>query len=134
MGMQDPKNYGETMKSKGGLSRLFNALKYTWDGLKAAAQHEEAFKQELLVVVPLSILAWFIPVSVVERALLFSVLQLILIVELINSAIEANTDHISLARHPLAKRAKDMGSAAVFLTILIATITWSAVLWQRFHG
>ena len=122
------------MKSKGGLSRLFNALKYTWDGLKAAAQHEEAFKQELLVVVPLSILAWFIPVSVVERALLFSVLQLILIVELINSAIEANTDHISLARHPLAKRAKDMGSAAVFLTILIATITWSAVLWQRFHG
>ena len=134
MGMQDPKNYGETMKSKGGLSRLFNALKYTWDGLKAAAQHEEAFKQELLVVVPLSILAWFIPVSVVERALLFSVLQLILIVELINSAIEANTDHISLARHPLAKRAKDMGSAAVFLTILIATVTWSAVLWQRFHG
>ncbi len=132
--MQDPKNYGETMKSKGGLSRLVNALKYTWDGLKAAAQFEEAFKQELMVVIPLSIAAWFIPVSAVERALLFSVLQLILIVELINSAIEANTDHISLDRHPLAKRAKDMGSAAVFLTILIATVTWVAVLWQNFRG
>jgi diacylglycerol kinase (ATP) len=132
--MQDPKNYGETMKSKGGLSRLINALKYTWDGLKAAAQHEEAFKQELLVVIPLSVVAWFVPVSAVERALLFSVLQLILIVELINSAIEANTDHISLARHPLAKRAKDMGSAAVFLTILIATVTWAAVLWQKFRS
>ena len=132
--MQDPKNYGETMKSKGGLSRLVNALKYTWDGLKAAAQFEEAFKQELMVVIPLSIAAWFIPVSAVERALLFSVLQLILIVELINSAIEANTDHISLDRHPLAKRAKDMGSAAVFLTILIATVIWAAVLWQKFRG
>ena len=130
--MQDPQNYGETMKSKGGLSRLVAALKYTWDGLKAAAQYEEAFKQELMIVIPLSIAAWFIPVTLVERALLFSVLQLILIVELINSAIEANTDHISLARHPLAKRAKDMGSAAVFLTILIATVTWLAVLWQRF--
>lgn len=67
-----------------------------------------------------------------ERALLFAVLQLILIVELINSAIEANTDHISLERHPLAKRAKDMGSAAVFLTIVIALAVWGTVLWQKF--
>ena len=67
-----------------------------------------------------------------ERALLFSVLQLILIVELINSAIEANTDHISLERHPLAKRAKDMGSAAVFLTIVIALAVWGTILWQKF--
>ena len=104
----------------------------TWDGLKAAAKHEEAFKQELMVVVPLSIAAWFIPVSLPERALLFSTLQLILIVELINSAIEANTDHISMERHPLAKRAKDMGSAAVFLTIVIALSVWGTVLWQRF--
>ena len=130
--MQDPTPYGEAMKSKGGLTRLVNALRYTWDGLKAAAEHEEAFKQELLVVIPLSIAAWLIPVDVIQRALLFSVLQLILIVELINSAIEANTDHISLERHPLAKRAKDMGSAAVFLTIVIAASVWGAVLWQRF--
>ena len=68
-----------------------------------------------------------------ERALLFAVLQLILIVELLNSAIEANTDHISLERPPLAKRAKDMGSAAVFLAIVIAVAIWVCVLWQHFH-
>ena len=131
--MQNPKPYGQTMKSKGGLFRLINALRYTWDGLRAAAKHEEAFKQELMIVIPLSALAWLIPgISLLEHALLFSVLQLILIVELINSAIEANTDHISLERHPLAKRAKDMGSAAVFLTIVIAVAIWGAVLWQRF--
>jgi diacylglycerol kinase (ATP) len=131
--MQNPTPYGQTMKSKGGLSRLINALRYTWDGLRAAAKHEEAFKQELMVVIPLSILAWLIPgINLLEHALLFSVLQLILIVELINSAIEANTDHISLERHPLAKRAKDMGSAAVFLTIVIAVAIWGAVLWHRF--
>ena len=118
--MSNPQPYGQSMKSKGGPARLFNALRYTWDGLRAAAKHEEAFKQELMVVVPLSIIAWLVPVSFVEKALLFSCLQLILIVELINSAIEANTDHISMERHPLAKRAKDMGSAAVFLTIVIA--------------
>ena len=128
MSNQEP--YGQSMKSKGGLSRLFNALGYTWDGLKAAATHEEAFKQELIVVVPLSIVAWFVPVSLPEKALLFSSLQLILIVELINSAIEANTDHISLERHP--QMAKDMGSAAVFLTIVIALAIWGTVLWQRF--
>ena len=130
--MTNPEPYGQSMKSKGGLSRLFNALRYTWDGLRAAAKHEEAFKQELIVVLPLSVAAWFIPVSLPERALLFSSLQLILIVELINSAIEANTDHISLERHPLAKRAKDMGSAAVFLTIVIALSVWGTVLWQKF--
>jgi diacylglycerol kinase (ATP) len=121
------------MKSKGGLARVFKALGYTWDGLKAAAQHEEAFKQELFVILPLAVVAWLIPVSFVERALLFSVLMLILLVELINSSIEANTDHISLERHPLAKRAKDMGSAAVFLAIVIAVSVWICVLWQRFH-
>jgi len=130
--MADPENYGQQMKSKGGLARVFKALGYTWDGLKAAAQHEEAFKQELYVIVPLAVVAWLVPVSFLERALLFSVLMLILIVELINSAIEANTDHISLERHPLAKRAKDMGSAAVFLAIVVAVAVWVCVLWQRF--
>jgi diacylglycerol kinase (ATP) len=130
--MSNQQPYGQSMKSKGGFSRLISALRYTWDGLRAAAKHEEAFKQELMVVIPLSIVAWFVPVSLLEKALLFSTLQLILIVELINSAIEANTDHISLERHPLAKRAKDMGSAAVFLTIVIALAIWGTVLWQYF--
>ena len=130
MSSQEP--YGQSMKSKGGFTRLFRALGYTWDGLKAAAAHEEAFKQELLVIVPLSVAAWFVPASLLEKALLFAVLQLILIVELLNSAIEANTDHISLERHPLAKRAKDMGSAAVFLAIVVALAVWGAVLWKAF--
>jgi len=129
--MSNPEPYGQSMKSKGGLTRLFRALGYTWDGLKAAATHEEAFKQELMVVVPLSIAAWFVPVSLPEKALLFSSLQLILIVELLNSAVEANTDHISLERHPLAKRAKDMGSAAVFLSLVLAGGVWTAALVQR---
>lgn len=120
------------MKSKRGFERLFNALRYSIAGLRAAAKHEEAFKQELCVVVPLSIAAWFVPVPLVQRALLFAVLQVILIVELLNSAIEANTDHISLELHPLAKRAKDMGSAAVLLSIVISAAIWFAVLWQRF--
>lgn len=120
------------MKSKGGLMRILNACKYSWQGLVSATKHEQAFRQELAIVIPLSIGAWFIPVSLLERALLFSVLQIILIVELLNSAIEANTDHISLELHPLAKRAKDMGSAAVFLSIIISAAVWVAVLWQRF--
>jgi diacylglycerol kinase (ATP) len=132
--MSDPDPYGQQMKSKGGIGRVFKALGYTWDGLKAAAEHEEAFKQELYVITPMAIAAWLVPVSFLERALLFSVLMLILIVELINSAIEANTDHISLERHPLAKRAKDMGSAAVFLAIVVAVAVWVGVLWQRYHG
>jgi len=132
--MSDPESYGHLMKSKGGISRVFKALGYTWDGLKAAAQHEEAFKQELYIIVPLSIAAWLMPVSMIERALLFSVLQLILIVELLNSAIEANTDHISLERHPLAKRAKDMGSAAVLLSLFLCLGIWSAAIWKYIHG
>lgn len=125
-------SYTWKMKSKAGFSRLISAFKYSIDGLWAAAKHEAAFRQELCVVVPLSIAAWFVPVSMTQRALLFSVLQLILIVELLNSAIEANTDHISMERHPLAKRAKDMGSAAVLLAIVISVVVWSAVLWHRY--
>ncbi len=120
------------MKSTVGFARLINAFKYSVDGLRAAATHEAAFRQELCVVIPLSIAAWFIPVPIVQRALLFGVVQLILIVELLNSAIEANTDHISLELHPLAKRAKDMGSAAVLLAMIVAAVVWGAVLWQRF--
>jgi diacylglycerol kinase (ATP) len=97
--------------------------------LRAAAQHEAAFRQELALVVPLSIVAWFVPVPMLERALLFAVLQVILIVELINSAIEANTDHITLEIHPLAQRAKDMGSAAVLLSLVMSVAVWTVVLW-----
>ena len=119
-------------KSTGGLIRIARAFKHSVDGLCAAAKHERAFRQELFVFVPLSVAAWFLPVPIVHRALLFAVAVAVLIVELLNSAIEANTDHISLEHHPLAKRAKDIGSAAVLLALIVCTAVWIAVLWKRF--
>lgn len=127
-------SFGKSMKSKPGLTRLLRALQYSWYGFRAAAQHEAAFRQELTLVIPLSIVAWFVPVPLLERALLFAVLQVILIVELINSAIEANTDHITMDEHPLAQRAKDMGSAAVLLSLVISAAVWTAVLWPVVAG
>lgn len=131
MSQQQP--HATKMKSQGGLARLPKAMGYTWQGLKAAYQHEHAFRQETWVIVPLALTALFAPpFSAWIRALLIGSLLLILIVELLNSAIEANTDHISLEQHPLAKRAKDMGSAAVFLAILNAVIIWACVLWTLY--
>jgi len=122
--------YGTQMKSKGGLDRIRKAMGYTLEGLKAAYANEHAFRQEVWALTPFALVAWFNPhFSAWIRALLFGSLLLILIVELLNSSIEANTDHISLERHPLAKCAKDMGSAAVFLAILNAVCIWACVLW-----
>ena len=109
------------------------AFRHSCEGLRAALG-ERAFAQELAGIVPLSIGAWWVPAPLIERALLVAVLLLILIAELLNSAIEANTDQISPERHPLAKRAKDMGSAAVLLAIVLAGVVWTAVLWQRLGG
>lgn len=121
------------MKSRGGLSRVWNALGYTVDGLRAAWTHEHAFRQELLACAPFAVAAWTLPgLAAWVRALLFGSLLLILLVELLNSSIEANTDHISLDRHPLAKRAKDMGSAAVFLAIVNALVLWACCLWSAY--
>jgi diacylglycerol kinase (ATP) len=117
------------MKSRGGFARVWNALGYTVDGLRAAWIHEHAFRQELLACAPFALAAWTLPgLALWVRALLFGSLLLILVVELLNSSIEANTDHITLERHPLAKRAKDMGSAAVFLVIVNATVLWICLL------
>jgi diacylglycerol kinase (ATP) len=125
--------YGQKMKSKGGLDRISKAMGYTWEGLKAAYRHEHAFQQEVWVIVPLLLVALFAPAfSAWIRALLIGSLLLILIVELLNSAIEANTDHISLEQNPLAKRAKDMGSAAVFLAIVNAACIWLGVIWTLY--
>ena len=125
--------YGARMKSKGGLSRLTRALGYTWDGLRAAYRHEHAFRQEVWALAPFGLAAWVLPgLSAWVRALLFGSLLLVLIVELLNSSIEANTDHISLERHPLAKRAKDMGSAAVFLALANAGLVWACCLFSAY--
>lgn len=115
-------------KGKTGVSRLVNAFGYSVDGFKAAFKHEDAFRQEVFLAIVLVPLGLYLGKTGVEKALLIAVVLLVMIVELFNSAIEAAVDHTSLERHPLAKRAKDIGSAAVFLALTIAASVWGLVL------
>lgn len=120
-------------KGKTGLRRAWNALLYSLDGLRAAFRHEDAFRQEVVLAVVLVPVALFMPVSPVEKALMIASVLLVLIVELLNSAVEAAVDHTSLADHQLAKRAKDIGSAAVLLSLINVIAVWVLVLlpWLR---
>ena len=115
-------------KGKTGLRRVWNAFHYSRAGLQAAYRHEDAFRQEALLALLLSPLAIWLGDGAVERALLIGCVLLVLIVELINSAIEATVDRISLDLHPLAKRAKDIGSAAVLVSLLTVVVVWTCVL------
>jgi diacylglycerol kinase (ATP) len=128
--MTDPTS---EFKSKSGLRRIFSAVLYSIDGFKAAWQHEHAFRQELVLVVLGTIAAMALKISGFERLVLIVVLLFVLLVELLNSAIEAIVDRVSLERHPLSKRAKDAGSAAVMLACIIAAATWGTVLFNRFY-
>ena len=119
-------------KSKSGIKRIFSALLYSIDGLKTAWRSEHAFRQELMLFAAGTVVALLLPVSAFQKLVLVAPLVLMLIVELINSAIEAVVDRISLERHPLSKNAKDLGSAAVLLAGLLAALTWTVVLVQRF--
>ena len=119
-------------KGKTGLRRLINAAGYSAAGLRAAFRHEDAFRQEVMAASVLIPLALWLGHSGSERALLcFSVLA-VLIVELLNSAVEATVDRISLENHQLAKRAKDIGSAAVMVALLNAGLVWALVLADHF--
>ncbi|MES2073220.1 MAG: diacylglycerol kinase [Pseudomonadota bacterium] len=120
-------------KSKSGVKRIFSAFFYSIDGFKNAWKNEHAFRQELVLVIIGAVIALVLPVSAFEKLMMIAVLVLILVVELINSAIEAVVDRVSLERHSLSKNAKDFGSAAVLLTFLIAVATWSVVLFNRFY-
>lgn len=115
-------------KGKTGLARVWNALFYSMDGLKAAIRHEDAFRQELLLALVCIPLALWLEPGAIGRALMIAALFLVLIVELINSAIEAVVDRVSLENHHLAKRAKDIGSAAVLLSLLNAATVWALML------
>lgn len=119
-------------KSKSGLKRIFTAFLYSLDGFRAAWRNEHAFRQEVGLFVAGAVIALLLKVSAFEKLVLIGVLVLILIVELINSSIEAVVDRVSLERHPLSKNAKDFGSAAVLLTCLLAVATWGVVLYNRF--
>ena len=115
-------------KGKTGLRRVFNAFFYSMAGIAAAFKHEDAFRQEVVLAVILIPLAFFVPVSNIGRALMVGSVLLVLIVELLNSALEATVDRVSIEHHPLAKRAKDIGSAAVFVALLNAAMVWGLVL------
>ncbi|WP_024301150.1 diacylglycerol kinase [Pseudogulbenkiania sp. MAI-1] len=115
-------------KGKTGITRLINAFGYSLDGLKAAFRHEDAFRMLLLLAAILIPLAFVIEASALERALLVASSLATLIIELLNSAVEAAVDHTSLEHHPLAKRAKDMGSAAQLIGLVNLAVVWGLIL------
>jgi diacylglycerol kinase (ATP) len=115
-------------KGKTGLRRIWNALFYSVDGFRAAYRHEDAFRQEVLLAAFLLPVALFLPATAVGKALMIASVLLVLVVELLNSAVEATVDRISLENHQLAKRAKDIGSAAVFVSLVNVVAVWGLVL------
>lgn len=116
-------------KGKTGLRRLINAFGYSLDGLRAAYLNEDAFRQEVRLALVLIPLALVLGHTSIERALMIACVLLVIVVELLNSAVEATVDRISLDHHLLAKRAKDIGSAAVLLSLLNLFVVWALILW-----
>ena len=115
-----------------GIARIINAFGYSVQGIKAAIVHESAFRQELILLVLLVPAAIWLGENWLQYILLIASLLLVLIVELVNSAIEAVVDRISDEHHELAGRAKDMGSAAVFIAMVNVILVWAIIAWQRF--
>ncbi|MGD8107569.1 diacylglycerol kinase [Pantoea sp. FN0302] len=113
-----------------GLTRIIKAAGYSWKGLRAAWQHEAAFRQETLLALAAVLIACWLDVDAITRVLLIGSVFLIIIVEILNSAIEAVVDRIGSELHPLSGRAKDMGSAAVLLSIILALFVWVTLLWS----
>ena len=115
-------------KGKTGIKRLANAFTYSVAGTLAAFKHEDAFRQEVILSVVLIPLAIYLGQTAIEQALMISSILLIIIVELLNSSVEATVDRISVKRHKLSKRAKDIGSAAVFFSLVNAAVIWFLIL------
>lgn len=115
-------------KGKTGLRRLVNAFGYSMDGFKAAYQHEDAFRQEVWLSLVLIPLAFYLEAEALHRILMVGSVLLVMIVELLNSAVEAVVDRVSIERHALAKRAKDIGSAAVLLALINLGVVWGLIL------
>jgi diacylglycerol kinase (ATP) len=117
-----------SFKSKSGLARIRAALTYSLRGLVAAYKQEAAFRQELLLCAVGITVALLLPLNGSEKLALIGVLLLVLIVELLNSALETVVDYISTEHHPLAGRAKDIGSAAVFISLMLTALTWVVIV------
>ncbi|MCW1873243.1 diacylglycerol kinase [Erwinia sp. INIA-01] len=111
-----------------GLTRIVKAAGYSWKGIRAAWQHEAAFRQEAIAAIVAILIACWLDVDAVTRVLLIGSVVMVIIVEILNSAIEAVVDRIGSEIHPLAGRAKDMGSAAVLLSIILAIFVWAMLL------
>jgi diacylglycerol kinase (ATP) len=111
-----------------GMRRIWNALFYSFHGFAAAFRHEVAFRQEVFLAAALTFVALLLPASGPGKALMVAAVLLVPVVELLNSAVEAAVDRISLEDHPLAKRAKDYGSTAVFLSLINVPAVWLLVL------
>ncbi|MGE5470381.1 MAG: diacylglycerol kinase [Bacteroidota bacterium] len=128
----DPANESP-FKGKTGLRRMWNAFHYSLAGLRAAYLCEDAFRQEVRLALLLMPLALLLPVGGIGQGLMAGSVLLVLIVELLNSAIEAVVDRVSLENHRLAKRAKDIGSAAVLVALVNVLVVWSCVLKELFR-
>jgi diacylglycerol kinase (ATP) len=115
-------------KGRTGLRRLMNACGYSLDGFKAAFKYEDAFRQEVFLAVVLIPLALYLEHEALHRILMIGSVLLMLIVELLNSAVEAVVDRVSIEQHALAKRAKDIASAAVFVALVNVVMTWGLIL------
>ena len=115
-----------------GLNHVFKAFGYSMQGLQAAIVNEEAFRLELIAFIIMFPLGLWLGEGAVEKVLLTSCLFLVLIVELINSAVEAVVDRIGVEHHVLAGRAKDIGSAAVFMSLVVTGLTWGLILYEKF--
>ncbi|MBT8341852.1 MAG: diacylglycerol kinase [Desulfatitalea sp.] len=118
-------------QGSGRIQRLINATRYSAQGIASAWRNEAAFRQEAAVILPLLPLALWIGETAAQRALLILSALLVIIVELLNSAIEAAVDRIGETPHPLAGQAKDMGSAAVLFSLVTGAVVWGLVIWER---
>lgn len=116
-----------------GLKRIYNAMGYSLKGLSAAWRHEAAFRQEAVIAILAIVLAYYLESDAISRILLIGSVWLVLVMETINSAIEAVVDRIGPELHPLSGRAKDLGSAAVALAIILAAWVWITLLWRLFR-
>jgi len=123
-------NWTQAMEKNTGIKRLIYATRYSWQGLISALSNEAAFKQEFIATLILSAFSFYLDVTAYERLAMIVSLALILIIELINSAIECVVDRVSTERHTLSGRAKDYGSLAVLITVLIAVATWLLIIFN----
>lgn len=131
-GSQSADNFASSAKGKAGLTRIVKAAGYSTDGFIAAYKNEAAFRQVFWLNSILLIIIALAPFTIILKMILLVASFLSLIVELFNTGIEASIDHTSTARHPLAKIAKDVGSAAQFLALVLLLILWVLALWSTF--